>query len=142
MVEKQQAMLPTFAFAQAGHLPALLHILAMPISPHPAFSIMRYDGRVPVIADREIESLRGAEERAARAVAKQKRKVFAPGARVLMQEGSYAGLRGIVQGGDGKFALVSLGGRLNVKVATFLLISDELVGREHSPNTGPAAIAA
>jgi hypothetical protein len=38
-----------------------------------------------------------------------------------MSDGSWTGLSGAVEDGDGKFALIAFGGRLRVKIATFLL---------------------
>ncbi len=139
MVEKQTAILPTFAFARANRVRDLLAILALPVNPHPRFSVLRHDGRVPMVNERQMQTLRAAEASAKRALLKKTRRVIEPGTAVHMEEGSYAGLRGVVERGDGKFATVRLGGKLSVKIATFLLIPDGLEAGEHSPNSGPAA---
>lgn len=58
-------ILPTFVFARERDLAMLADAAAQTISPHPAFSIFRHDGRIPLVADREVAGLRQEEERAA-----------------------------------------------------------------------------
>lgn len=53
--------LSTFVFARADGEPDLIPILALPVSPHPAFSIFRYAGGVPLIREGQVDSLRRAE---------------------------------------------------------------------------------
>jgi transcription antitermination factor NusG len=135
MVEKRGAILPTFVFARADRLLDLLGVLALPVNPHPRFNLLRmHDGRVPAIDDRMLNSLRAAEERAgerahraARAALKRQRLHIERGTKVRMEEGVYAGLRGIVERCDGKVAVVSSPGRHDVTVPTFLLVVDGTV---------------
>ena len=47
--------------------------------------------------------------------------VFAVDQGAHFPEGSFKGLIDVVEGGDGKFALICFGGSLQVKIATFLL---------------------
>ncbi|WP_242140853.1 hypothetical protein [Sphingomonas sp. TREG-RG-20F-R18-01] len=137
-VEITAAIMPTFVFARAGLLPELMRIHALPVSPHPPFSIFRHLGGTVLLFDREIANLREAEELRQRARLKVKdlrqraelrrshRHVFPTGQKVNLQEGSFVGLEGVVQGGDGKFALVCFGGAQAFKIATFLLRTEDI----------------
>ncbi|WP_242186548.1 hypothetical protein [Sphingomonas sp. CARO-RG-8B-R24-01] len=114
-------MMPSFVFARGNALPELADVLALPVSPHPPFSIFRYNGRIPLIADREVERLRTAERKV---VPKAKQRVFSPGTRVHIPEGAFAGLSGIVEDGNGKSTMVCFGGNVSFNIATFLLQPD------------------
>lgn len=134
-------IMPTFVFARADEVDTLIGILALPINPHPAFSIFRHGGRIPLVADSEIAGARAVEERAKRTKLKAERHIFAVGSSVKLTEGAFAGMAGeVIEQDDGKFALVCFGGRHAVKIATFLLRTDEVQGRQ--PTTGSAALAA
>jgi hypothetical protein len=135
-------IMPTFVFARARHLPYLSDPQAM--NAHPKFAIFHYCGKIPIIADKDIADLRQFEERAKRDTILAKRKaaprVYSPSTPVRMDEGSFAGMTGIVKSGDDKYSLVSFGGSFEVKIATFLL-SEEGV-HEPQPERGSAALAA
>jgi hypothetical protein len=60
-VEAEAPILATFVFARADRARDLEGIRALQNSPHPAFSIFRYYGRIPLIADHSIDHLRQAE---------------------------------------------------------------------------------
>jgi transcription antitermination factor NusG len=122
-VEVQAPMLPTFVFVHADHLPELKRMARSPINPHPAFSVFRFDGRVPEIADREIEALRIVERRA---VPRRRRPTLQVGTLIRPDEGAYAGLEGVVQQSDGRFTLVAFGGWMEVQIETLRLIGDEV----------------
>ncbi|WP_129586367.1 transcription termination/antitermination protein NusG [Sphingomonas montana] len=133
--ERDFPIMPTFVFAHARHLPELRRCLGLPSNPHPAFSIFRHGGRIPLITDREIESVRAIEtqgqearrlahQQAMDAARRAKRHHVEVGSEVEIPEGGFAGLTGIVEESDGKFALVCFGGSLRVKVASFLLATD------------------
>ncbi|GGE75045.1 transcription termination/antitermination protein NusG [Sphingomonas prati] len=135
--ERDFPIMPTFVFVRARHLAELRRCLSLPSNPHPAFSIFRHTGRIPLIADGEIGSVRAIEEqgqqerqrardREADATRRAKRYHVAVGSEVQMPDGGFAGLTGIVEGGDGKFALVCFGGKMRVKVASFLLATNEV----------------
>jgi hypothetical protein len=81
--------MPTFVFARADRLGDLMRILRMPVSAHPGFSIFRHAGRIPVIADRDIESLHAAKDRATRTVLKKQRHVFPVGQRCACSRGQH-----------------------------------------------------
>lgn len=122
-------ILPTFVFARAALLPDLMQICALPMSPHPPFSIFRHVGGIPLIADCEIDKLRDVEEVGKRARLKRThRYVFPTGQKVNVAAGSFIGLEGVVRGGDGQYAMVSFGGAVEFKIATFLLRIDGIDG--------------
>jgi transcription antitermination factor NusG len=126
-VEIEAPIMPTFVFARASLVPELMRLRSLEVSPHPGFSIFQHMGRTPLIADREIANLRVVEEIAVRArLKKSHRYVFPAGQKVSVAEGNFVGLEGVVEGGDGKFALVCFGGAMQFKIATFLLRTDEV----------------
>lgn len=125
-VEIDTPMMPTFVFARARHLSSLATIIGMPISPHPPFSLFRFDGRIPLVADRDIAHVREVEERAAWVAAKKQPAPFTAGQDVRVAEGAASGLSGIVETCDGQFALIAFGGNFRMKIATFLLRTDEV----------------
>jgi transcription antitermination factor NusG len=134
-------IMPTFVFAREEHIPDLARCLTFEVSQHPPFSIFHYCGRIPVIEDRDIASLRGAEDRA-RTVARKKAKPreFHVGSQVRMEDGAYAGMSGVVKSSEGRFVLVDLGGTFVVKIAAFLLSADLL--QDGNAHLGTAAQAA
>lgn len=138
-IEREAPIMPTFAFARSHHIPELQRIMRSPVS-HPQFSIFQHDGGFPIIGDRDIASLRAAEDRAKVSVLKKQRHVFPIGQNVTVPESSFAGMTGVVEQGDGKFALVCFGGSFRVKIATFLLRTDEV--HRVPAITGTAARAA
>ncbi len=124
-VEKAAPLLPTFVFASAAHLFDLRRISRMIGSPHPAFAFFRYNGLVPLIAQREIDKLRLLENRMK---PKRRRPTMAIGAEVRPTDGAYAGMTGVVQESDGKTTLVAFGGWMNVKIETSILIDGGVEG--------------
>ncbi len=52
-VEAEAAILPTFVFAPANLVDALLDLESAPTSPHPSFSLFRHNGRVALVAAAE-----------------------------------------------------------------------------------------
>ncbi len=63
LIETEVPILPTFVFANSHDLTSLENIAALPVSPHPAFSIFRYGGRIPIVGDGEVRGLRDEEDR-------------------------------------------------------------------------------
>lgn len=143
-VQVDAPMMPTFVFVKACHLPDLEICLQLPINPHPAFSIFRYQGAIPILAGGEIAGLRQAEWESNGAP--KKANPFPPGTDVTLTEGAAAGMSGIVETAKGKFALVAFGGSVRWKIATFLLRSDVIDEPSSGPSdqrrVGPAAQAA
>lgn len=58
-------ILPTFVFAREEQIATIADAAGDPSGQHPAFSLFRHGGRIPLIADGEIAGLRGEEEREA-----------------------------------------------------------------------------
>ena len=140
LMDREVAILPTFVFARAVHIPELAAALALPVNPHPTFSIFRYLGDIPLLADREMKSLRDVEDVARLRELKKTRNVVPVGTTVTMNEGAFAGLSGVVTKSDGKFALVAFGGAFEVNIASFLIRTDGV--QQASPSSGTAALAA
>jgi transcription antitermination factor NusG len=115
-------MTPSFVFARADRIAGLLALSNAYRKRQPDFSVMRYRGNIPTIADLELEALRSME---LRAQPKEDRPKFGVGSTVRVPEGAFAGMTGIVETDDGKFALVGFGGRMKVRVASFLLRPSE-----------------
>jgi len=125
-VRSEIAIVPTFVFVRHRHLLDVAAILAEPLSPHPPFSIFRYGGRAPIIADRSLADLRAVEGRHKMAVLRAQRRAVPVGQAVRLAEGPFAGLDGVVEGGNGKYAMVNFGGHWRVEVATWLILGDEV----------------
>jgi hypothetical protein len=143
-VKVDAPMMPTFVFVRAKHIPDLELCLALPISPHPAFSFFRYDGTIPLLWPTEIASLRQAEWE--NSEAPKKVDPFPAGTDVTVTEGSAASMSGVVEVTRGKYALVAFGGSIRWKIATFLLRTDAIEqpssDRSDERRVGPAAQAA
>lgn len=123
-VEYAAPIMPTFVFARADRRNELAQIAAQPFSEHPSFSVFRYLGAIPTIADAEIAEARRVEERGQRAARMGQRKAFTIGQPVTVTEGPGAGLSGeVVKDGDGKFVLVAFAG-INMKIGSWLLGTD------------------
>jgi transcription antitermination factor NusG len=135
-VERTIALLPSYVFARATGLSALLRMAATPGGDHPEFSVFRYQDRVPVLADADLESLRTAETREQ---PKAKRRTYRAGESVRIPEGSFAGMTGVVEEGDGRFTLVCFGGRVRVKISTFLLRPEHVDGLQSNKDTAAEA---
>ncbi|WP_158014131.1 transcription termination/antitermination protein NusG [Sphingomonas sanxanigenens] len=137
-IDKAVPMLPTFVFARARHLDDLLGLAATAKKVQPAFSVFRYQGRVPVISDAGLEPLRTAE---AKALPKEQRRVFSAGDAVKLTEGPFAGMSGVVERAQGEFVLVCFPGfRVPLKISSFLLRPNE--AEQTQPSQGTAARAA
>jgi hypothetical protein len=124
-------MLPSFAFARAQHIHSLLALAESFSKPCPDFSVFHYMNNVPLVSDGELSSLRNLEESCRQRAAVEKRKsnrreiLFRAGDAIRINGGAFAGMDGVVENDDGKFAMVSFGGT-KVKIATFLLANDNI----------------
>ncbi len=139
--ERPAPITPTFVFAAAGDLYELIRLAADPTSGHPSFSIFRHRDRYPLISNRSLAPLREEENRHRLREMKKTRRVVEPGTSICLTEGAFAGMTGIVEGGNGKQAVVNFGGGFVVSIATYLLVSD-VVQDEDKPELGVAAQAA
>lgn len=121
-VEQSVPVMPTYCFARAVHLHALLAEAANPATDHPAFSVFRWGGRVPLISDRSLNALRVAERKRRKGKAAH---TYVPGELVRVIDGPAAGMSGVVERAKGKFALVAFpGSHVPLDISTFLLVSD------------------
>lgn len=117
--EQMIAVMPTYVFAPACHLLALLDEADCPMSQHPDFSVFRYFDRIPVIDERELVSLRSIERRTADKGAPVRLPI---GQDVRTPDGPYQGLTGQIIEHKGKFTLVAFPGlNFDVKFAPWKL---------------------
>ncbi len=119
--ERELAIAPSFVFARARHLPVLAVISKAQVSGHPKFSVFYHGGRIPLIADSEVDGFRDAEDKARKVERRAKRRKLVMGQRVRLSEGAYAGLDGVVLDGEGKFSSVMLEGGFKMRIASWLL---------------------
>jgi hypothetical protein len=144
-IERDAPILPTFVFARAHHAADLMRLRALPVSPHPAFSVFRHGGRIPLIGDAQIGGLREEEERlaaerdaerdqerrAAEVNARRQRvaelraaaQSFPVGSRVTVAQDAFAGMMGVVERGKGRAPVVNFGGGMSVTIEAWLLVS-------------------
>jgi transcriptional antiterminator NusG len=115
-------MTPSFVFARIERLEALIDLSNRHRKRQPDFAVFHYLGGIPTLHDVELEALRSMELKVA---PKEARKQYGEGSAVRVPEGAFAGMTGIVETDDGKFALVGFGGRMKVRVASFLLRPNE-----------------
>lgn len=114
-------MLPTFVFVDADRLVELVRYERSPASPHPPYSVFRFNHLVPLLSDTAIEALRMSERKA---VPKAERRTLSIGSTIRLPDGPFAGLNGVVQSSDGGYTLVAFGGLMEVKIETFILTGD------------------
>jgi hypothetical protein len=120
--EHTAPIMPTFVFAQARHLPDLAALSQSWRNPHGDFSVQRYNDRYPLIADHELRPLRMAERKA---LPLEQVHTFDAGERVLLSEGGFSGMSGIVQTSDGRFTMVCFPGfAIPIKISTLLLLEE------------------
>lgn len=130
-------IVPTYVFANAGHLWTLVEISEDPSQPHGGFSVFRHRDRFPVIRDEELEPLRYEERKG---VPPDQRRQFLPGELVRVTCGPGTGKQGVVEYAKGKFAVVDFGGSMRTKIAAFIL--QPIVAHSGSTGNGTAARAA
>lgn len=115
------ALLPSYVFAGAAHLLELLEIINQPVSAHAKFRLLREADRIPLIPDAALAPLRRAER-----YRKPLERGLAPGEKVRLTEGAFAGCNGVVQTARGKYAMVVIPGfRMPLKIAEWHLLRDE-----------------
>lgn len=131
--ERMVAVMPTYVFARATHLPDLVEASLAPVSPHPDFSVFRFDDRYPLIDDRELSHLRAIERMAA---VKKKPVVFETGTSVRAHDGPFEGLTGrVVETSKGQFTLVAFP-RFNIPVKFSTWQLGEIPVEQASPEQG------
>jgi len=125
-VERDIPMMPGLVFAVADRLGDVIAITHLPMSPHPAFSVFRWNGSYPMVADRSLDPVRRLEAaRKSQRALKEKRKAIPAGTRVRSVSGASEGLIGVVERAGEQFATVQFdGGALPLVIATYLLVEE------------------
>jgi hypothetical protein len=129
--ERPSPILPSFVFADADHLPRLALLRTRLTTMHVGFSIFRYAGRIPLIADGSLEQLRKQERRAAERHEVAKRRslaapAFQAGQRVRVDNAAWTGLEGVVKQQHGEYVLVCFGGSIMIKISAWLLNPNDI----------------
>lgn len=142
-IEIDAPILPTFVFLRSDLLDDLYSLMALPTSPLPPFRLFTYSGRVPLIGEGQMRSLRQEEaneqvkhsallererliaERSQRhrerAILRASAQTYEKGDRVTVTQPAFAGMTGVVERGLGKAAVVNLGGSITVTIEAWLL---------------------
>jgi hypothetical protein len=115
---------PTHVFVRIEHLAELEQCRAMPINPHPAFSIFRPYGKTAEVTDAQLAPLRAIEERS-RQVAEKRKAVdergtaepYTPGEAVKI-EGAFTGLTPVVAASDRRWTEVVIAPGFSLKIDT------------------------
>lgn len=116
--ERITPLTPRYVFARAIHLTALLDTYHA----HPTFSMFWGNEGPILIADDKLEPLRTEESRSR---PKQRARTYGRGENVHITEGSFAGMKGIVEkDGDHRFTRVLFGSARAVKIGTYILRPD------------------
>jgi transcription antitermination factor NusG len=126
--EVEVPILPTFIFVPADFTDDVRRIVALPNSPHPAFSLFIYRDAIPLILDNELYRIREEEERFRVRVQKTKRFDFSQGdgVRVDDAESAFLGMSGVVESCDGKRAWVKFAGNFRVNIGAWKLLTDQV----------------
>jgi hypothetical protein len=128
-------IMPSYVFARAGHLVELLELAAMPVKPrrgaglmdpaHSGFSVLHAFGRIPLVADQHLDSLRRLE--AKRTPTKRAAYSFPRNAATRVKDGNFGGLLGVVVRSTEKKTVILLKGwSVPVEIPTILLEIDQL----------------
>lgn len=131
---KKFPMMPTYVFAPAVRMDELLALSVVPATNCPPFTIFKYDGGFPLIADGELDALRAEEERRNEIFERQRDKgrkppVFKSGLEVILSKAGFKGLRGKVVESEGSFTIIDIPGFVHpIKIASLQLERDVLAG--------------
>lgn len=130
--DKDAPLMPRYVFGRVEHLAELVRLSVLPAPDYPRFSVFRYQGGIPLIADSELDALRAEESRSRDLFARLKRRgikgpSLSPGSNVRLPDGPFAGISGIVQDQQGQFTMVDIdvfGKTTTIKVASCLFAED------------------
>lgn len=129
--DKAKALMPSYVFANICHFDDLARLAVVPNRECPRFSLFRYNGGVPLIADAELGALREEEVRTRNIFDRLKAKgkkgpAFVKGTHVRATSGGFEGLSGVVEDTQGQCTLVSYAGfHKPIKIASLLLLPDD-----------------
>jgi len=144
--DKRFALMPSYVFAGVADISDIAHLAMMPKQDCPRFSMFRYQGGFPLVADDQLAFLRLEEDRQKSVFERWRRSrmkgpKIATGAVIDLPEGPFMGLSGTVQETQGQFVLVNVPGFAKpIKIAS-LLLADHVLA-ETEPDSGTAAKAA
>lgn len=150
-IEVSAPLVPTFVFAPMADRNTLLSIRRADISPHPTFTFLSLGRDIATVRDQQLDRLRveeveaaerhaavlaveaGARDRAERAAllrteamrrkAMRSERRAIPAATEVTVSGNtpFAGMTGVVQGGDGRSFVVAFGGSLTIEIEAWQL---------------------
>lgn len=128
IVEITFPIMPTYVFARASDLPALVQLSEAIVSPHPDFSVFRYHGTFPLVSEQELAPIRAIE---ARTAPKEAWPAFTQGEKVKLSQAGFEGMSGIVEVEQGQYVLVAFPGfSTPIKVSALLLERDGVCGTD------------
>ena len=114
-------LMPSYVFADARCLIELIELAEAEHKPQPDFRLFRSAGRIPLIADTNLEGLRTIEQK--RTVSE--RPAFTKGERVKLLDAGFLGLTGTVESAKGQYVMVAIPGlRFKLKVAAWCLLRE------------------
>lgn len=136
---KEAALMPSYVFASAPQLDAFRLLEVEWPRRHPGFSLYRFKGCIPLIADDQLDGLREEENRIGRVFDRAQRRgrkgpKLAPGTAVRLPDGPFAGISGIVEDVQGQYTLVDIdvfGKATTIKVAS-LLLADNVIEQQRA----------
>lgn len=150
--QRAAPIVPTFVFVGSQHVDDLFRCHALPVSPHPAFSILQVAGGVPLIGGRSLAALREEEaraqrmfdalaeardrdharrlradqlrtEQARRKALRTEIKAIDAGATVEVTDApAFAGMVGTIISGNGRSYVVGFGGSVQWKIEAWQLV--------------------
>ena len=144
---KEVAMLPTYVFARSEDIGELSSIAALPTKDHPEFRVFQHDNAIPLLADASLDPLRDIEGHRRQIAKRNERRgkrapVIAKGTKVLLSEGAWAGMPGMVIGAENSYTLVDFENFPQPIKISSLLLAESMQGAEAEPDDGDAAQAA
>ena len=157
MREVEVAILPGFAFVDAGQIAEIGSVALDPLSPHHPFSVLQVAGRAPVIGEKSLAGLREEQaradeiaeqmrdvksrqearklraermrtDRARRKALRSERRDFAIGSEVaVIDMPAMQGMVGSIVKSNGKSAIVSFGGLAEFEIEAWQLVPNALM---------------
>lgn len=121
-VKVAEPLTPSFSFAHCCCVDDLLAEERRAVTSHPPFSVFRYMGDIPCVADSELDPLRIAESQAS---ALSERPKFLKGQKVKTAGRGFDGMIGEVVSCEGKWSEVQFEDfPFAIKINTFLLLAN------------------
>lgn len=144
---KEIAMLPTYVFARCEDIAELCSIAALPANEHPEFRVFQHGSAIPLLTDAALDPLRDIEGHRRQIAKRNERRgmrapVIAAGTRVLLDEGGFAGMPGMVIGSENSYTLVDFEHFPQPIKISSLLLAESMQRDEQEPDDGDAAQAA